>query len=125
MEEKDEGLIMGRTKDVTFVIKLMHGGGAERVVSVLSHALVEKGYTVRLILTHQTLKDAWLGGMDERVAVYSVEDDIEGKKAPVLSATWRMATARMRSKCSRLFLKKESDNHKLALTTDTKGGFKI
>ena len=100
---------MGLKKDVTFVIKLMHGGGAERVVSVLTRALAEKGYTVRLILTHQSLKDAILDGMDDRVSVYSVEDDIKGKTAHGLSAKWRMAVARTRSKCSRLFLKKESD----------------
>lgn len=100
---------MGRTKDVTFVIKLMHGGGAERVVSVLTRALAEKGYTVRLILTHQSLQDAILDGMDDRVSVYSVEDDIKGKTTHGLSAKWRTAVARTRSKCSRLFLKTESD----------------
>ena len=114
---------MKRAKDVTFVIKLMHGGGAERVVSVLTHALAEKGYTVRLILTHQSVRDAWLQGVDERVTVYSVEDDIKGRESSGLAAAWRMATVRLRSKCSRLFLKKESDQAliaKYALHNDLK-----
>ena len=31
-------------KKIIFVIKVMSGGGAERVISILSHALVEKKF---------------------------------------------------------------------------------
>lgn len=110
-------------KDVTFVIKLMHGGGAERVVSVLSRALLEKGYTVRLILTHQSLQNAYLQGVDERVSVHSIEDDIRKEGTPRVSCAWRMAVSRVQSKFSRLFLRRESDRAlitKYAVRNDAK-----
>ena len=100
---------VAKEKDVTFVIKLMHGGGAERVVSVLSHALAEKGYTVRLILTHQSLQDALLQQVDDRVEVISIEDEIQGHDTPRAATKRQMIMARFRNKCSQLLLKRESD----------------
>lgn len=67
-----------RNKQVTFVIKLMSGGGAERVISLLSSALVARGYTVNLILTHQQLKNAQIHALHPSVSVSSLID-IESK----------------------------------------------
>ena len=40
-------------KQVTLLIKQMVGGGAERVISLLCNALLERGSDVTLIVTHQ------------------------------------------------------------------------
>ena len=47
-------------KEIIFAIKVMSGGGAERVISLLSSSMVDKGYSVILLLTHQSEKDAIL-----------------------------------------------------------------
>lgn len=67
-----------QNKQVTFVIKLMMGGGAERVISLLSNALVKRSYTVNVILTHQKLQDAQVQTLHPRVSVISLID-IESK----------------------------------------------
>lgn len=58
----------------------MHGGGAERVISLLSRAAAEKGNNVSLILTHQSKKKAVLCDIDKRVSVTSVPDEIAKQK---------------------------------------------
>jgi len=63
-----------QNKQVTFVTKLMVGGGAERVISLLSSALVEQGYTVNIILTHQSRKDAQIQVLHPSVGVTSLID---------------------------------------------------
>lgn len=68
-------------KEIIFIIKVMHGGGAERVVSLLSRAAVEKECDVSLILTHQSKKDAVLFGVDEKIKVISLPDEVKKKKA--------------------------------------------
>ncbi len=66
-------------KEIIFIIKVMLGGGAERVVSLLSRAAAEKGYKVSLILTHQNKNDAMLHGIDDRIQVISLPDEVEKK----------------------------------------------
>ena len=68
------------SKEIIFIIKVMHGGGAERVISLLSHAAAEKGYNVSLLLTHQNKKEAVLHGIDRRINVISLPDEISNKK---------------------------------------------
>ena len=63
-------------KGFTFLIKVMNGGGAERVTSIISNAMVSRGADVTLILTHQKLEDAVLRDVDERIRVISLEDSI-------------------------------------------------
>ncbi len=67
-------------KEIVFIIKVMLGGGAERVVTLLSHAAADKGYKVSLILTHQNKKDAVLHNIDERINILSVSDEISNQK---------------------------------------------
>ena len=61
-------------KQIVFLIKVMNGGGAERVVSLLSKAFAEQGKQVTLILTHQPLGEADLTNVDERISVISLPD---------------------------------------------------
>ncbi len=63
-------------KQIVFLIKVMNGGGAERVVSLLSKAFADAGRRVTLILTHQPLCDAELFAVDKRIKVISLPDEI-------------------------------------------------
>ncbi len=71
---------MGKTKEIIFLIKVMSGGGAERVVSLLSSAAVEKGHDVSLILTHQNKSDAMLQNADKRINIISLPDEVKKQK---------------------------------------------
>lgn len=87
----------------------MNGGGAERVISILSHALVKRGFGVTLIITHQKMDEANLRDISEEVQVISLEDQVEGKTGEPLGANLRMLCARLLGKCSRIFQGKDSD----------------
>lgn len=63
-------------KQIVFLIKVMNGGGAERVVSLLSKAFADAGRRVTLILTHQPLQEAELSAVDKRIEVVSLPDKI-------------------------------------------------
>lgn len=58
----------------------MLGGGAERVISLLSHATAERGHNVSLILTHQNKSDAVLRDIDKSIKVISLPDEIKKQK---------------------------------------------
>ncbi len=64
-------------KELIFVMKLMNGGGAERVISLLVNSAVARGFNVKLIITHQSIKDAILRDVDTEVEVISLPDEIE------------------------------------------------
>lgn len=66
-------------KNVTFLIAVMNGGGAERVISVLSSALVERGYAVTVFITRQSLEIAKTNGFHPKVKIISLEDEITRK----------------------------------------------
>ena len=100
---------MGKEKKLVFLIKVMNGGGAERVISILSSALVKRGFDVTLILTHQKMNEAYLRDIAEDVQVISLEDQVEGKTGETLGASLRMLYARLLGKCSRVFQGKDSD----------------
>ncbi len=68
-------------KQIVFLIKVMNGGGAERVVSLLTRAMAERGCSVTLILTHQTLREAMLSDIDKRITVISLPDETGGRQA--------------------------------------------
>lgn len=69
-------------KSIVFLIKCMSGGGAERVVTILSNHLVFLGYDVTVILTHQSLSKAQCQELSSEVKVLSLED-LNLKKHPV------------------------------------------
>ena len=63
-------------KEITFLIKVMNGGGAERVISLLTKSMIERGYEVNLILTHQKKEYADLKGIDSNIKTLSLEDEM-------------------------------------------------
>ena len=100
---------MMKNKDITFLIKVMNGGGAERVISILSQALVARGYQVNLVLTHQKISEAKLSELDERIQVISIEDTIGDEKVTGLKPELLMLKARVRNKFAMKLKNKSSD----------------
>lgn len=83
------------SKELIFVMKVMNGGGAERVISLLSSAATEKNNCVSLILTHQSKSDAVLRDIDSRINVISLPDETENQKVSSLSSKLLMLFARI------------------------------
>ena len=54
----------------------MSGGGAERVISLLSHAAIENGHSVKLIVTHQHKDEIMLENIDKNISVISLPDEV-------------------------------------------------
>lgn len=106
--DKEEVVEMTQKKDITFLIKVMNGGGAERVITILSKALVQRGYRVNLILTHQRKEDAQLKEIDKEITVFSLVDEVKDKKAGFKSELI-MLEARLRGKITRMISGKPSD----------------
>ncbi len=73
---------MSNIYETVFLIKVMHGGGAERVISLLSRSAVENGHKVSLILTHQNKCDAVLRDIDKKINVISLPDEATKLKFP-------------------------------------------
>lgn len=107
----------------------MLGGGAERVVTLLSNAATEKGYKVSLILTHQNKKNAVLHGINSKINVISLPDEISNQKCSSLMSRLIMLFARLigklgfkdkssvlryysRNYSSIIWMKKHFKNHK-------------
>lgn len=82
-------------KEIIFIIKLMLGGGAERVVTLLSNAATKNGYKVSLVLTHQNKKDSVLQGIDSKINVISLPDEISNQKFSSLMPRLIMLLARL------------------------------
>ena len=83
------------SKEIVFLIKVMHGGGAERVISLLSRGAVECGNKVSLIITHQNKTEAVLSNIDSRIKVISLPDEISGEKSSVAVSKLIMLSARI------------------------------
>lgn len=64
-------------KELIFIIKCMVGGGAERVVSLLSSNAVKRGYDVTLMITGQPMNEAEISDIDKSIKVISVPDSIK------------------------------------------------
>lgn len=98
---------MKKQKEIVFLIKVMSGGGAERVVSLLSKAVVEKGYQTTLLLTHQSKKDALLTDLNPQIKVVSLQDEISDIKTPRFRQKTIMLLARFIGKLK--FLNKKAE----------------
>ena len=83
------------SKEIVFLIKVMHGGGAERVISLLSRGAVEIGNKVSLIITHQNKAEAVLNHIDSRINVISLTDEISCKKSSQVMPDFIMLFARL------------------------------
>ena len=83
------------SREVTFLIKVMSGGGAERVITLLTDAFAEKGKIVNLIITHQNLSDADLSNVNKKINVISLPDEIQKEKKADFFAKLLMLYARL------------------------------
>ncbi len=82
-------------KEIIFIINSMRGGGAERVVSLLSRAAAERKNNVSLILCYQAKSDAIMYEFDKRVLVISLPDETATQKTNCLSPKILMLCARL------------------------------
>ena len=64
-------------KQITLLIKQMVGGGAERVISLLCNALLERGFDVTLIVTHQFSAESDLHNIDKNINVIFLEEELK------------------------------------------------
>lgn len=96
-------------KDIVFLIKVMQGGGAERVISLLTSACAKRGFNVSLILTHQCMKDALLKDIDNGIRVISLPDEVKKCRPDNISARSVMLKARIYGRVSRSVFGKTSD----------------
>lgn len=85
-------------KEIVFLIKVMLGGGAERVISLLSKAAVKQGCKVSLILTHQSKREAVLRDIDENINVISLPDETAKMNPPDFLPKIIMLLARIAGK---------------------------
>ena len=99
--------------NIVFIIKQMSGGGAERVISLLSNSFAERGYDTTLIITHQSLKDADLANIQKNVHTISLEDEVtrESKKLKRLL----MLKTRLVGKIDRTILKKSKSDDRFLI----------
>lgn len=65
---------MNEKKSIVVLIQSMSGGGAERVISLLSNELVNRNNDVTLIVTHQSLKSSNLSGIRNCIRLISLKD---------------------------------------------------
>lgn len=94
---------MKKQKEIVFLIKVMNGGGAERVVSLLSDAVIKKGFKTTLILTHQSKKDALLNDINPDIKVISLPDEIKNLKTNKFASKLIMLVARFIGKLGFVF----------------------
>lgn len=83
----------------------MRGGGAERIITMLSNNMVKRGYEVSFIITHQKKENAYLPEMDPEVNVISLVDETEKFKVSTIPAKWLNYKSRLIGKCEKVFLK--------------------
>lgn len=94
---------MKKQKEIVFLIKVMSGGGAERVVSLLSSAVEKKGFKTTLILTHQSKQEALLNDINPDIKVISLPDEIKNLKTNKITQQVIMLVARAIGKLSFAF----------------------
>lgn len=82
-------------KENIFIIKAMLGGGAERVIALLSGAAAEKGRQITLVLTHQSKNEAILRDIDNRINVISLPDQVKKTRHAIFMPKIIMLFARL------------------------------
>lgn len=87
-----------KSRNTVFLIKTMLGGGAERVISLISRAAVQSGNNVTLILTHQSKSEAVLDNIDGSINVVSLPDELKKQKSSEFSPKIIMLLARLAGK---------------------------
>ncbi len=92
-------------KEIVFLIKVMCGGGAERVITLLSNAMVQKGFDVTFIITHQKKDDAVLLNFNPDIKIISLPDEVNKLNAGKLIPFLISLLARISGKIETLLLK--------------------
>lgn len=102
-------------KDIIFIIKVMLGGGAERVISLLSRAAADSGNNVTIILTHQSRKDAVFHDGTKGINIVSLPDEITNTKKskiiPMMIMLWARIIGKLGFKEKSSVLKYKSRNY--------------
>lgn len=98
---------MNDRKAVIFLIQSMSGGGAERVISLLSKELANRSMDVTLIITHQSLDFANISGISNSIRLISLEDEAEESSKFIKRI--RLLKARCIGKVKKTFRKIDDD----------------
>lgn len=93
-------------KNVIFCIKTMSGGGAERVISLLTSAAVKRNFDVTLLITHQKKSDSVLRDIDSGVNVISLPDEVEKNSVSGFFRNILMLFSRFLEKAGKLISEK-------------------
>ena len=96
-------------KQITLLIKQMVGGGAERVISLLCNALLERGFDVTLIVTHQLSAESDIHSIDNNINVIFLEEELKADFETTKKVL--MLKARLFGKINRLVLRKSDDQY--------------
>lgn len=96
-------------KKITFLIKVMSGGGAERVVTLLSNAFVNRNYHVTLIITHQKISEAKLDYLAPDIKVIALENEVTKDEKYIKKI--KMFKTRLLGKFDSVVLKKSHENY--------------
>ena len=97
---------MKEKKEIVFVMKVMNGGGAERVISLLTSAAVNRGSDVTLLITHQKKSDSVLRDIDSGVNVISLPDEVEKNNVSGFFRNILMLFSRFLGKAGKLISEK-------------------
>lgn len=95
--------------NIVFTIKQMSGGGAERVISLLCNALLERGSDVTLIVTHQLSAESDIHSLDNNIKVIFLEEELKTNFETTKKVL--MLKARLFGKINRLVLRKSDDQY--------------
>lgn len=98
---------MNKKKSIIFLIQSMSGGGAERVISLLSNEFVNRSNDVTLIITHQRLDFANISGISNSIRLISLEDEVEESSKFIKNI--RLLKARCIGKVKKTFRKIDDD----------------
>lgn len=98
---------MNDRKSIVFLIQSMSGGGAERVISLLSNELANRSYDVTLIITHQSLESANISGISNSIRLISLED--KARESSKFIKKFRLLKARCIDKIKKAFQKIDDD----------------
>lgn len=101
------------SKEIVFVIKLMLGGGAERVMTLLSDASVRQGYDTTLIITHQKKEDAVITDVNPCVKILSLPDENQSKRKYTVIKTCISLFSRLYGKFEAIILKRTPSKSKI------------
>ena len=97
---------MKEKKELVFVMKVMSGGGAERVISLLTSAAVKRNYDVTLLITHQKKSDSVLRDIDPRINVLSLSDEVAKTDISWFAEKMLLLCARILGKFGKLISEK-------------------